>query len=338
MGGGYALKRMTHVVGDSSTGKTQLAIEAVSTFVRQYGVEPIYRMTKKGELLTNEDGSPQRIYQIFYCDAEAAFDPDYAAALGCPIDDIHFVQPSDPGIGITVEDFSDSLHAFIDELPPGVPGIYILDSLDSLPTHKEATTPMSERGGYGTEKSKSLGELFRTVVQKQNYKDVLLWIISQTRDNISGYGPKKIFSGGNAPKFYASQRISLKRVDTLKKTINGKEHIYGVKIMATCEKNKCGPPFGECEFDIIFNGGIDDLKSNIDYLHEVKQFALLPPEITTVGKEMCKQPGVPLDRIKAIEDPQKQKEMIQAVRDAVIAYDKETQKKLEVFRPIGKDI
>lgn len=341
LGGGFALKRMTHVVGDPSTGKTQLAIEAATYFLKDYGLaNPIYTTDKDGNVIVDKNGNPvQRIFQVMYCDAEAAFDTDYAEVLGFPVDDVAFVEPKEPGIGITLEDFSAAINGFIDALPEGVPGIFILDSLDSLPTYKEATTPMDERGGYGTEKSKELGIMFRTVVQKMNHKDVLFFCISQTRDNITGYGPKKIFSGGNAPKFYTSQRIMLKKKENLKKTIGGKEYIYGVKIEAICDKNKCGPPYGECTFDIIFRGGIDNLRANIDFLFDSGKIQELPKELWEVGKgQVCKIKTVPFDRIKAIEDKAEQRAMISAVSACVASYFTEVYKNLEVFKPIGKDI
>jgi len=344
LGGGYALGRMTHIVGDPSTGKTQLAIEAAASFIKQYGQGFVQKedyaspQAKVKKPVFDKDGHPVRAYQVMYCDAEAAFDLDYAEALNFPVDDVQFVEAKDPGIGITLEDFSAAINDYLDTLPDNVPGIFILDSLDSLPTLKEATTPMEDRGGYGTEKAKELGIMFRTVCQKLQAKNVLFLCISQTRDNVSGYGPKKIFSGGNAPKFYASQRVMLKRDEVLKKVIGGKEYIYGVKIEATIDKNKIGAPYGSCTFDIIFSGGIDNLNANIEFLFESGNIKLLPEKLWKMssGTE-CKQKNIPLDRIKEIEDPEERKQMINAVSVAVCAYHDEIKKQLEQFKPLRCD-
>ena len=172
-----------------------------------------------------------------------------------------------------------------------------------------------------------------------SHKQVLFFCISQTRDNVTGYGPKKIFSGGNAPKFYTSQRVLLSKVENLKKQIGGKDYVYGVKIKAVCDKNKCGPPYGECSFDIIFKGGIDNVKANLEYLFDAEKIDLLPKELWEVGKgQVCKQKNLPLDRLKAIEDKDLQRQMINSINVCVTDYFHEIQETLEVFKPIGKDL
>lgn len=273
LGGGYALRRLVHIVGDPSTGKTQLAIEACANFNRQYGSKtPIIDKSKK------------RVYQMMYCDSEAAFDLNYAERLGLPVDDIHFIPPGE--YGITLEQWAKELEEWLESLPDDVPGLFILDSLDALPTLKELTTPIEERErGYGTEKVKLLSEIFRTTVQKMSIKNVCMIVISQTRDNITGYGPKKIFSGGNALKFYVSQRLMLKRNKVLEKTIDKQTTSYGVSIHAECDKNKCGPPFRECDFSILFNYGIDDIGGCLEYLKSKDALGLLNDDLVKTGEK-----------------------------------------------------
>lgn len=289
LGGGFALRRMGHIVGDPSTNKTGIAIELAANFFKKF---------PKGKLT--------------YCDAEAAFDVDYAEKLGMPIEQVEFLQPVDESVGITVEGFAKGLGDFLDSIPADQPGLFILDSLDSLPTMEEATTDFDKRSrGYGTAKAKALGEIFRSSVQKIANKEVCLLVISQTRDNVEGYGPKKIFSGGQAVKFYVSQRVMLHRKEFLKKTIDGADEIYGVHVEAEVDKNKCAPPHRKCSFDIVFGYGMDDLTSNVKYMQAKKRFDLLPPEYTTVmdGKKekMTEQVPVVVNRVRKLDKPERLK-------------------------------
>lgn len=263
LGGGWALGRMGHIIGSPSTNKTGLCIELCANMKRSYNNSVIY-----------------------YCDGESAFDPEYAAKLGMPQDGVVFTQPTDPDIGLTVEDFDRHLSKAMEDIrkkKDGDCGVFVLDSLDSLPMEKEATTALEDRSGYGAEKAKILAEIFRTKVQAMTELDLALIIISQTRDKIGAtYGPKETYSGGKALSFYASQQIWLKKVQTLKKDINGVEMAYGVRVEAKNTKNKVGPPFRKCEYNLIFGYGIDDLNDNLEFLKQIKKLDILPDEIVSL--------------------------------------------------------
>lgn len=255
LGGGWAIGRMANVIGDKSTGKTLLAMEAMANFIEVY-----------------PDGVP------IYAEIESAFDPQYAAALGIPVDKIHFKS----GI-FTVEDWFRDLDDILDQIdnskddnPP--PVLYVLDSLDALSDEAELNEDVG-KGTYGTAKAKLLSKLFRQLNQRLASRRFCVLIVSQVRDNITAtFGRKTTRSGGRAMDFYASQVLYLAHIKTHKKTKQKVERPVGVRIRAKCDKNKVGLPFRECEFDINFGYGVDDLKANVEWLKEVEALDRLTNE------------------------------------------------------------
>lgn len=241
IGGGYPLGRFVNIVGDKSSGKTLLAIEACANMARKY---------------------PNAL--IRYAEAEAAFDVSYAAALGMPVEMVEFP----PNI-LTVEDFYEDLEKFVKDLN-GREGLYIVDSLDSLGDRASLKRDIDE-GSYNLTKQKQMGEIFRRMVALLEESKVLLIIISQIREKIGvTFGETKTRSGGKALDFYASQIIWLSEIEKLKKTIDGVERIVGVNVKANCKKNKVGLPFRTCTYHILFGYGIDDVMAGVEWLIEVK--------------------------------------------------------------------
>jgi recombination protein RecA len=249
LGGGYALGKVTNIVGDRSTAKTALGTEALINFVQAY-----------------PSGAAA------YRDAEAAFEHDYAAAMGLPLEKIDFGNIDNPFV--TVEEFARDVNRFLDkQIKSGEPGIYILDSLDSLSDETEMETDIG-KGTYGTAKAKALSQFFRTTTEKLKRAKVLLLIISQVRDNIGAMmGEKHKRSGGRALDFYASQILWLANMGQIKRTIKKVERPYGVGIKGKVKKNKVGLPFREAEFDFIFGYGIDDMGASVDWLKKVGRLA-----------------------------------------------------------------
>lgn len=260
LGGGWALGRMSNIIGDKSTGKTLLAIEATANFARQF---------PKG--------------RIWYREAESAFDQSYAKSLGMPISRVEFRDKSEPFD--TVEDMFEDLERIIGhfkgegkksewvrgELKPGTPGLYIVDSLDALSDREEMKRDMSE-GSYSLGKQKKLGQIFRRQVRGIERSEVCVLIVSQIRDKIGvTFGEKKMRAGGKALDFYASHCLWLSHIQTLKTTVDGESMASGVRIKAKAKKNKISMPFRECEFDIRFGYGIDDVAASLDWLVELKR-------------------------------------------------------------------
>lgn len=243
LGGGFALGRIANVVGDKSTSKTGLATECLINFCKAY-----------------PDG------QAAYRDIEAAFDTQYAEAMGLHLDKIDMGE----GILATVEDWHRDLEKFIDkQTKSGKPGIYVLDSLDALSDEAELDRDISE-ASYGGAKAKKTSEMFRRLTPKIEASKVLLLVVSQVRDNIGAmFGEKHKRSGGKALDFYASQIVWLSHIGRLTKTVNKIKRPYGITVKAQVKKNKIGMPFRECEFEFHFGYGIEDLVSNLNWLDEI---------------------------------------------------------------------
>jgi len=244
LGGGYSLGHIVNIVGDKSTGKTLLAIEASANFAQKY------------------DGP------ITYNESEAAFDERYAALLGLPTKRLRLVRNCS-----TVEDVFEDMQRVIDKQPKGKPGLYILDSLDALSDRAELKRNLDE-GSYGMEKPKLMSRLFRQLVQQLASCRITVIIVSQVRSAIGvKFGRKTTRSGGRALDFYASQIIYLAQKGALSRTARGQKRATGIVIKVKCDKSKVGLPFRDCEFPILFGFGIDDVAASLDWLGEVKGFA-----------------------------------------------------------------
>jgi recombination protein RecA len=240
LGGGWARRRISNIVGDKAAGKTLCAIEACANFAMQ---EP------KGK--------------IRYREAESAFDENYAAALGLPVERIDFGDPVN-----TIEDVFQDLEKVI-EGAKGDPELYIIDSLDSLSDEEEMERDISE-GTYGMRKAKKLSELFRRQVRGLAEKDIHLMVISQIRDNVNAgmFAKKHTRTGGKALDFYASQIAWLTQIEKVKKTINKQTRVIGTWVKMVVEKNKVGLPYREAEFQILFGYGIEDRAACLEYLKQ----------------------------------------------------------------------
>lgn len=253
LGGGWPLGRVANIVGDKSTGKTLLAIEAVANLFRQY---------------------PNA--KAWYNEPEAAFDLAYAQALGVPFERVEHVEDC-----MTVEDLFEHLSLVLEEAR-GQPGLYILDSLDALSDKAERERGIEE-GSYGGAKAKKLSELFRRLTQDLRRSNICLMVISQVRDNIGvSFGDKHSRSGGRALDFYAAQALWLAYTGVIKRVVSKIERPTGVKIKAKCKKNKVGLPFRECEFEITFGYGIEDEKASRAFLQTV---GILPTALASLQGE-----------------------------------------------------
>lgn len=280
LGGGWPLCRVVNVVGDRSTGKTLLAIEALANFARQY---------PKGRRA--------------YCEAEAAFDDPYAEALGLDLSDIERPEVS------TVEDLFEALDTFIKGCT-NRPGLFVVDSLDALSDKAEQGRSISD-STYGASKPKQLGALFRRLIKPLEKSRVCVIIISQVRDNIGvSFGAKHTRSGGKALDFYASIILWLAHLEQNKLTRNKITRAVGVTVKAKTSKNKVGLPFRECQFQILFGYGIDDISSGIDFLSAAG-------ELGRLGLNNTPQAAAAFKKAFTSAPTEEQREMRKALREAV---------------------
>jgi recombination protein RecA len=261
LGGGWAERRIINVVGDRSTGKTLLGIEACANYSRKYPEADIY-----------------------YCECEAAFDVEYAETVGLPPYRVDFVKDC-----FTVEALFESLQGVVKKRTK--PALYIVDSLDALSDEGETQRDIKE-GSYGAEKARKMSQIFRRTVQLLNGTGVTLMILSQIRAKLGVvFGKHQTRSGGKSLDFYASQILWLTSRGIQKRTKKKVERSTGVHIHARCEKNKVGRPFRECRFPIYFNFGIEDVVAGLQWLAEVDRVEGLEKFVSSAGSIK------PLDRL-----------------------------------------
>lgn len=247
LGGGWARNRIINVVGDRSTGKTLLAIEAAANF---------HRIFPQGG--------------VDYIELEAAFDTDYAQTVGFPSGVLPIENLR------TIED----IFKHLDGVAAG-PRLVVVDSLDAAGAEKDLQDELGDHG-FGVKKPKLLSEMFMRLVRTLNEKQVTLLIISQVRENIGGMGAKYSRSGGKALDFYASQIVWLKQIKTMEKEIEKIKRTVGIEVVAKCTKNKIGPAYREAPLEILFGYGIDNLHSALYWLKDAnpklleEKFGLTP--------------------------------------------------------------
>ena len=268
--GAYPVGTMIHMAGDSSSGKTILA------------------MTTFAELSHRPSFDD---YEFIYDDVEAAnafdmprlFGEKAAKRIQAPFKD----EPSS-----CIEDFQANVLRFVRKEKPF---IYVEDSFDALTSDMEVDKAdkaaeardagKETKGSYGMEKAKIGGQILRMVCRKIKKTESLLMIISQIRDNTDPMSmQKRTVSGGRALKFYASLQIWLSLGDKIK----SKDRVIGVTCIAKIMKNKITGKLREVEFPIYYDYGVDDIGACIDFLVKEKHWTKKDGVITATGTIECK--------------------------------------------------
>lgn len=255
--GAFEAGRMSNLIGDSSSGKTYLALEMLAQCA----------MDKRFD-----------DYSLIYDDAEHALSMDIESLFGKklakriqgPDGPIETTEPSR-----TVEDFHYNVKS---ELESG-PCIYVLDSFDALSAEADLEKIEEMRkareagkeitGSYNLAKPKKASQILQDITCQIERTKSFLLIISQTRDNITpGSFEKKTRSGGKALKFYAQHEIWLAVTGKLKQTVHGKPRVIGSELKAKVSKNKLTGSFREVEFNFRHGYGCDDIASALDFLKQ----------------------------------------------------------------------
>lgn len=243
-GRGWRLGRMSNVIGDSSTSKTGLAIEAFANFALTF---------PRGDML--------------YREAESAFDKHYGSKMGMPRDVRFWDDDYKDRMLDTIEDVFEDLERIIAKRRRSPkPCLYVIDSLDSL-TDREETKRKIDTPSYGQNKAKKIGEMFRRLVREIEASRMTLLIVSQVRDNIGVmFGEKHKRTGGKAMDFYASHCLWLSRKAVVKGKVGSVERATGIIVQAFLKKNKLGLPLRKAQFHYKFGWGIDDIESSLEWL------------------------------------------------------------------------
>lgn len=254
--GGFLKGKYYFIVGDSTSGKTFFSMSCFAEAVMNKRFKD-YRLIYDNI----EDGC--------LMDLDHLFNEEVADRVEPPAKD----DDGEPLYSSTIEHFYYNLD---DACKAGRPFIYVLDSMDALTSdaadekfdeQKKADREGKEaKGSYGDGKAKKNSEMLRTVLKGLRTTGSILIILSQTRDNIGGYG--KTRSGGNALRFYATTEIWTSVVEQIIKTVKGKKRQVGTRVALKTRKNRITGKLAEVQVDIYPSYGIDDIGSMVDYLVE----------------------------------------------------------------------
>lgn len=276
LGGGYPKGRIIEIYGPESSGKTTLALHAVAELQKQGGTAA-------------------------FIDAEHALDPQYAARLGVNTNDLLVSQPDNGEQALEIVETLVRSNAV---------DIIVLDSVAALVPQAEIDGDMGD--SLPGLQARLMSQALRKLTGIINKSKATVIFINQIRMKIGVmFGNPETTTGGNALKFYASQRLDIRRIGQIKQG----EDVIGNRVRVKVVKNKIAPPFRQAEFDIMYNEGISTTGDVLDLavVHDIVQksgaFYKYNGETIGQGREAAK---------KYLKDnPDKLTEIDSKVREAV---------------------
>lgn len=223
--GGVPRGRVVEIYGPESSGKTTLTLSIIARIQAQKGVAA-------------------------FIDAEHALDPSYATKIGVKMEELLISQPDSGEQALQITEMlvrSNSVD------------LIVIDSVAALVPKAEIEGEMGD--SHMGLQARLMSQALRKLTGIISRSKTCLIFINQIRDKIGVmFGSPETTTGGKALKFYASMRLDIRRIASLKKG----EDVVGNRVKVKVVKNKCAAPFKQAEFDILFNEGISRSSSVID--------------------------------------------------------------------------